>query len=349
MNEDGWIEVTPGWDSNLEVIDVGEQHYRRKRALITGINGQDGSYLAEFLLEKGYEVWGTLKRNSITESQTSRISDINVKLEYADMLDMSSLIRVLQLCKPHEIYNLAAQSHVRISFDQPIYTTHSIATGTLNLLESVRLISPLSKIYQASSSEMFGNNIDDDGYQRETTPMSPVSPYGCAKLYAHNLCKNYRNAYNMFISNGILFNHESPRRGTNFVTNKVVKEAVKIKLGLSKELKLGNLNASRDWGHAQDYVYAMWLMLQHNKPDDFVCSTGISHTVKDLVQYVFNKLDLDWEQYVSTDPKYYRSEELEHLKGDCSKAKDNLGWTHMYTFEEMLDEMIKYWFNNLKK
>ena len=196
---------------------------------------------------------------------------------------------------------------------------------------------------------MFGNNIDDDGYQRETTHMSPVSPYGCAKLYAHNLCKNYRNAYNMFISNGILFNHESPRRGTNFVTNKVVKEAVKIKLGLSKELKLGNLNASRDWGHAQDYVYAMWLMLQHNKPDDFVCSTGISHTVKDLVQYVFNKLDLDWEQYVSTDPKYYRSEELEHLKGDCSKAKDNLGWTHMYTFEEMLDEMIKYWFNNLKK
>ena len=324
----------------------------KKIALITGINGQDGSYLAELLLRKNYEVWGILKRNSVAENQTARIPNNifkKLKLEYADMLDMSSLIRVLQLCKPHEIYNLAAQSHVRISFEQPIYTTHSIATGTLNLLESVRLISPLSKIYQASSSEMFGNNIDDDGYQRETTPMSPVSPYGCAKLYAHNLCKNYRNAYNMFISNGILFNHESPRRGTNFVTNKVVKEAVKIKLGLSKELKLGNLNASRDWGHAQDYVYAMWLMLQHNKPDDFVCSTGISHTVKDLVQYVFNKLDLDWEQYVSTDPKYYRSEELEHLKGDCSKAKDNLGWTHMYTFEEMLDEMIKYWFNNLKK
>ena len=250
MNNDGWIEVTPGWDSNLEIIDIGEQHYRRKRALITGINGQDGSYLAEFLLDKGYKVWGILKRNSVAENQTARIPDNifkRIKLEYADMLDMSSLIRVLQLCKPDEIYNLAAQSHVRISFDQPIYTTHSIATGTLNLLEAVRLISPKSKIYQASSSEMFGNNIDKDGFQREMTPMSPVSPYGCAKVYAYNICRNYRNAYNMFISNGILFNHESPRRGTNFVTNKVVKEAVKIKLGLSNELKLGNLNASRDW------------------------------------------------------------------------------------------------------
>ena len=320
-----------------------------KTALITGINGQDGSYLAEFLLNKGYKVWGILKRNSVAENQTARISDDifkKIKLEYADMLDMSSLIRVLQLCKPNEIYNLAAQSHVRISFDQPIYTTHSIATGTLNLLEAVRLISPLSKVYQASSSEMFGNNIDEDGYQRETTPMNPVSPYGCAKVYAYNICRNYRNAYSMFISNGILFNHESPRRGTNFVTNKVVKEAVKIKLGLSNELKLGNLNASRDWGHAKDYVYAMWLVLQHKEPDDFVCSTGISHTVKDLVEYVFGKLDLEWEKYVAIDKRFYRSEELEHLKGDCSKAKNNLGWTHTYTFEEMLDEMIEYWLKN---
>ena len=317
-----------------------------KRALITGINGQDGSYLTELLLEKGYEVWGILKRNSVAENQTARIPDKvfkKIKLEYADMLDMSSLIRVLQLCKPDEIYNLAAQSHVRISFDQPIYTTHSIATGTLNLLEAIRLVSPKSKMYQASSSEMFGNNIDNDGFQRETTPMNPVSPYGCAKVYGYNICRNYRNAYGMFISNGILFNHESPRRGTNFVTNKVVKEAVKIKLGKSKELKLGNLNASRDWGHAEDYVYAMWLMMQHDKPDDFVCSTGVSHTVKDLVKYVFNKLDLNWEKYVKVDPKYYRSEELEFLKGDCSKAKQILGWKHTYTFESMLDEMIKYW------
>lgn len=320
-----------------------------KTALITGINGQDGSYLAEFLLNKGYKIWGILKRNSVAENQTARIPDNifkQIKLEYADMLDMSSLIRVLQLCKPDEIYNLAAQSHVRISFDQPIYTTHSIATGTLNLLEAVRLISPNTKMYQASSSEMFGNSIDKDGYQRETTPMNPVSPYGCAKVYAYNICRNYRNAYNMFISNGILFNHESPRRGTNFVTNKVVKEAVKIKLGLSNKLKLGNLNASRDWGHAKDYVHAMWLILQHNKSDDFVCSTGVSHTVKDLVKYVFNKLDLDWKKYVAIDKRFYRSEELEHLKGDCSKIKNDLGWSHSYTFETMLDEMIDYWLNN---
>ena len=304
-----------------------------KRALITGINGQDGSYLAELLLSKGYEVWGILKRNSVSENQTAR---------------MSSLIRVLQLCKPDEIYNLAAQSHVRISFDMPIYTTHSIATGTLNLLEAIRLVSPKSRMYQASSSEMFGNNIDKDGFQRETTPLNPVSPYGCAKVYAHNICKNYRNSYGIFISNGILFNHESPRRGTNFVTNKVVKEAVKIKLGLSNELKLGNLNASRDWGHAKDYVYAMWLMLQQDTPDDFVCSTGVSNTVQDLVNYVFNKLDLEPTNYIKTDKRFYRSEELEFLKGDCSKAKKILNWEHKYTFETMLDEMINYWTNILK-
>jgi GDPmannose 4,6-dehydratase len=323
-----------------------------KKALITGINGQDGSYLAELLLEKGYEVWGILKRNSVAENQTARIPNkifSRIKLEYADMLDMSSLCRVLQLCKPDEIYNLAAQSHVRISFDQPIYTTHSIATGTLNLLESIRLVCPKAKMYQASSSEMFGNCIDEDGFQRETTHMSPVSPYGCAKVYGYNICRNYRNAYNLFISNGILFNHESPRRGTNFVTNKVVKEAVKISLGLTDKLKLGNLKASRDWGHAKDYVYAMWLMLQHDTPDDFVCSTGISHTVEELVKYVFGKLDLDWTKYIKIDKKYYRSEELEFLKGDCSKAKTELGWQHEYTFESMLDEMIEFWKKELTK
>jgi len=321
-----------------------------KKALITGINGQDGSYLAELLLSKGYEVWGILKRNSVAENQTSRLSDdvfSKIKLEYADMLDMSSLVRVLQLCHPDEIYNLAAQSHVRISFDMPVYTTQSIAIGTLNLLEAIRVTCPKTKMYQASSSEMFGNNIDDDGFQRETTPMNPVSPYGCAKVYAHNICKNYRNAYDMFISNGILFNHESPRRGTNFVTNKVAKEAVKIKLGLSNELKLGNLDASRDWGHAKDYVEVMWLMLQQDSPDDFVCSTGVSHTVKDLVKYVFTKLDLDWKKYVAIDERFYRSEELKHLKGDCSKIKDKLNWTPTYTFETMLDEMVEYWINKL--
>lgn len=322
-----------------------------KIALITGINGQDGSYLAEFLLEKGYEVHGTLKRNSVAENQTSRLDKVydKVKLHYADLTDLSSLVRVINEVKPIEIYNLAAQSHVRISFDQPLYTANVTGIGTLNVLESVKLLDPSIKIYQASSSEMFGNSIDDDGFQRETTPMNPVSPYGCAKVFSYNICRNYRNSYGMFISNGILFNHESPRRGTNFVTNKVCKEAVKIKLGLSNELKLGNLDATRDWGHAKDYVKVMWEILQLDKPDDFVCSTGVSHTVQDLCEYVFGKLELDWEQYVRQDEKFLRPEELHNLKGDSSKLIKATGWSHDYTFETMLDEMIEYWlhkFNN---
>jgi GDPmannose 4,6-dehydratase len=321
-----------------------------KIALITGINGQDGSYLSEFLLQKGYEVHGTLKRNSVAENQTSRLESIynKVNLHYADLTDLSSLISVIQKVNPDEIYNLAAQSHVRISFDQPLYTANVTGIGTLNMLEAVKLIKPNTKIYQASSSEMFGNSIDDDGYQRETTPMNPVSPYGCAKVFSYNICRNYRNSYNMFISNGILFNHESPRRGTNFVTNKVCKEAVKIKLGLSTELKLGNLDATRDWGHAKDYVEAMWLILQENTSDDFVCSTGISHSVKDLCEYVFNKLELNYKDYVKLDNKFLRPEELHNLKGDSTKLKKLTGWTPEYTFESMLDEMVEYWLNHYK-
>jgi GDPmannose 4,6-dehydratase len=325
----------------------------KKIALITGINGQDGSYLAEFLLEKDYEVWGILKRNSVSETQTTRIDHLRdknlLKLEYADMTDMASLVRILLLCKPDEIYNLAAQSHVKISFDQPIYTANVVGMGALNLLEAVRMVSPESKIYQASSSEMFGNNIDLDGYQRESTKMTPVSPYGCAKVYAYNICGNYRNSYNMKIWNGILFNHESPRRGSNFVTNKVVKAAVRIKLGLQDDVVLGNLDATRDWGHAKDYVEAMWLMLQSDTPKDYVCSTGVSHSVKYLCDYTFSRLELNYTDYVKQDTKFLRPEELKDLKGDSNKIRTELNWEPKYTFETMINEMIEYWIKYYEK
>lgn len=321
-----------------------------KTALITGINGQDGSYLAELLLDKGYMVHGTVKRNSVAETQTARLSDdvyTRLNLHYADLTDLSSLINVLNNVQPDEIYNLAAQSHVRVSFDQPLYTAQATGVGVLNMLEAIRQVSLHSRLYQASSSEMFGNNIDTDGYQRESTPMCPVSPYGCAKVYAYNICRNYRNSYDMFISNGILFNHESPRRGTNFVTNKVAKEAVRIKCGLTDKLVMGNMDATRDWGHAKDYVEAMWLMLQQNTPDDYVCATGVSHSVQQLVDYVFARLDLDVEQHVTTDVRYERAEELKHLRGDSSKAQEHLGWTHTYTFDSMMDEMVDYWMDQM--
>jgi GDPmannose 4,6-dehydratase len=323
----------------------------KKVALITGINGQDGSYLAELLLEKGYEVHGTLKRNSVSENQTSRLDNVFDKLilHYADLTDLSSMIRVISEIKPQEVYNLAAQSHVRISFDQPLYTVNVTGLGTLNILEAVKLIDPTIKIYQASSSEMFGNTIDSDGFQRETTQLNPVSPYGCAKVFSYNICRNYRNSYNMKIWNGILFNHESPRRGTNFVTNKVVKAAVRISLGLQDKLHIGNLSATRDWGHAKDYVYAMWLMLQSDKPDDYVCSTGVSHSVKDLCEYVFSSLGLDYLKYIVVDEKHFRPEELENLKGDSTKLRKELSWEPEYTFESMLDEMINYWVKYYEK
>lgn len=325
----------------------------KKLALILGANGQDASYLAELLIEKGYVVHGTIRRNSVPESQTTRIQvlrDTNqITLHYMDLTDPISVESIINEVKPDEIYHLAAQSHVQISFELPKYTLDVNGGGTLAVLEAVRKFSPKSKIYHAATSEMFGNSIDDDGYQRETTRLSPVSPYGCSKLYAHSLCHNYRNAYNMFICSGILFNHESPRRGINFVTNKVVLEAVKIKLGLSNELVLGNLGAMRDWGHAKDYVEGMWRMLQQDNPDDYVLATGVSKSVRDLVNYVFDKLELDVDTYVKSDDKFQRAEELHFLQGDATKAKEKLGWKPTYTFETMLDEMIAYWFENLLK
>ena len=319
----------------------------KKTALIIGANGQDASYMAEFLIKKGYEVHGTIRRNSVPESQTTRIEHLRsqnlITLHYMDLTDPISVESIISELKPDEIYHLAAQSHVQISFELPKYTLDVNAGGTLSVLEAVRKFSPKSKVYHAATSEMFGNSISSDGFQREDTPLKPVSPYGCSKLYAHSLCNNYRNSYDMFICSGILFNHESPRRGINFVTNKVVLEAVKIKLGLSDELVLGNLNAYRDWGHAKDYIKGMWLMLQQDAPKDYVLATGIAHSVNELIDYVFTKLDLDRDKYVKSDKKFERAEELHFLKGDSTKARTELGWEIEYSFETMLDEMIEYW------
>jgi GDPmannose 4,6-dehydratase len=322
-----------------------------KIALIIGANGQDASYLAEFLIEKEYIVHGTIRRNSVPESQTTRIQHLHdsqsIKLHYMDLTDPLSVEQIISDIKPNEIYHLAAQSHVQISFELPKYTLDTNSGGTLAVLEAVKKFSPHSRVYHAATSEMFGNSCDADGYQRETTPLKPVSPYGCSKLYAHSLCSNYRNAYNIFVCSGILFNHESSRRGINFVTNKIILEAVKIKLGMSDKLVLGNLNSMRDWGHAKDYVRGMWLMLQQEKPEDYVLATGESRSINELVDYVFNKLDLDRNVYVKHDSKFERAEELNYLKGDASYAEKVLGWKREYTFESMIDEMIQYWLDKL--
>ena len=321
----------------------------KRKAFITGISGQDGSYLSELLLEKDYDVYGIVRRNSTAENQWSRLDHVNplINVEYGDLTDISSLERLIRTIQPDEIYNLGAQSHVRISFDVPQYTVQTNAVGVLNILEAWRNNCPTSRFYQASSSEMFGRSVDEDGYQRETTKMEPTSPYGCAKVFGYNIVRHYRNAYKLFASNGILFNHESPRRGSNFVTNKVVKSAVEISKGLRDKLPLGNLEAYRDWGHSKDYVRAMHMIVNHTESDDFVCATGTTNSVGDMCKYVFNKLEMNYKDYVVIDERYFRAEELNYLRGDSSKLRSTLGWEPEYTFETLMDDMIQYWLTKI--
>lgn len=302
-----------------------------KRALVTGITGQDGSYLTELLLEKGYEVHGLVRRSSTFN--TDRIDHIYVdphtpgarlKLHFADLSDASRLVTLIASIQPHEVYNLAAQSHVRVSFDEPEYTADTTGLGTIRLLEAIRAAGSDARFYQASSSEMFGATPPP---QNEETPFYPRSPYGVAKVYSYWITKNYREAYGMFASNGILFNHESPRRGDTFVTRKITRAVARIATGVQSELYMGNLDAVRDWGYAPEYVEAMWRMLQHDEPDDFVVATGTSYTVRDFLELSFGHVDLDYRDYVRFDERYLRPTEVDALIGDPSKAQDRLGWT----------------------
>jgi GDPmannose 4,6-dehydratase len=320
-----------------------------KRALITGITGQDGSYLAELLLSKGYEVFGLVRRNSITEHQQSRLDHAfiahRVQNVYGDLLDASSLNEAVKNAKPDEVYNLAAQSHVRISFEIPQFTTQVNALGALNMLEAVRRYAPEARYYQASSSEMFGNSVDIDRRQRETTPMHPVSPYGCAKLFAYHATRHYRESYGLFACNGILFNHESPRRAANFVTQKIIKNAKRIKHQIQAgvvpaPLELGNLDAARDWGYARDYVRAMHAIVNHTRPDDFVVATGEAHTVREFCRLVFDLLGLDHRDWVRVNPKFLRPNELDYLCGDATKIKNTLGWAHAGAFKALIRRML---------
>ena len=318
-----------------------------KRALITGITGQDGSFLAELLLEKGYEVYGLIRRSS--SFNTERINhlykdphepDNRLLLFYGDLNDSSSLNTILRNTQPDEIYNLGAQSHVRVSFDVPEYTGEVTGLGTVRILEAIRETGIRPRFYQASSSELFG--LAREVPQTEKTPFYPRSPYGCAKAYAYHITVNYRESYGLFASNGILFNHESERRGETFVSRKITRAATRIKLGLQTKLYLGNLDARRDWGYAKDYVKAMWLMLQADQPGDYVIATGETHSVRDFLDEAFGYLDLDWTNYVEVDPRYYRPAEVDVLLGDYSKARQELGWEPAVTFKELVRLMVDH-------
>ncbi len=310
----------------------------QKRALITGITGQDGSYLAELLLNKGYEVFGLVRRTSILNFERIKHIQDRIKLISGDLLDQNSLMNAIKESNPEEIYNLASQSFVPASWSQPVFTGEATALGVARMLEAIRAVNPKIKFYQASSSEMFGKVREVP--QTEKTEFYPRSPYGVAKLYGHWITINYRESYNMFCCSGILFNHESPRRGLEFVTRKVTNTVAKIKLGLANELRLGNLDAKRDWGFAGDYVKAMWLMLQQNEPEDYVIATGATHSVKDLVQIAFDYVNLNWEDYVKVDPKFVRPAEVKLLLGDSSKALKKIGWKSEVSFEELVIMMV---------
>ncbi len=324
-----------------------------KKALITGITGQDGSYLAELLLDKGYKVYGLIRRSSTfgTERIDHLYKDPHEKpaleLIYGDLTDGGNLSTVLNDINPDEVYNLGAQSHVRVSFDQPIYTVNADALGVLRLLEAIRTMARPPRFYQASSSEMYGKVHEVP--QKETTPFYPRSPYGCAKVYSYWQTINHRESYNLFACNGILFNHESPRRGETFVTRKITRAATRIKEGLQKKLYLGNLDAKRDWGFAGDYVEAMWLMLQQDEPEDFVIATGKTYAVREFLNEVFGQLDLDWNEYVEIDPRYYRPAEVELLLGDASKAREKLGWEPKVDLKGLAKMMVESDWNLAKK
>lgn len=313
------------------------------KALITGITGQDGSYLAELLLDKGYEVHGIVRRHAIENNRFNNIKNIldKITLHEGDMCDESSIFKTIHNLQPDEVYNLSAQSHVKVSSDTPIYTSKVNGIAVVSLLEAIRQIKPNCKFYQASSSEMFGNSVDDDGFQRETTTMNPVSPYACAKLYGYHIVRHYRNAYNIFACNGILMNHESPRRGESFVTQKIVRAAINIKYGRQDKLMLGNLDAYRDWSHAKDMVKGMHLIMQHNIPDDFLLASGESHSVSEFCDFTFEYLGMDYRDYVEIDPKFYRAQELTFLRGDCTKAKTLLGWKQEYNLKSLIADMIE--------
>jgi GDPmannose 4,6-dehydratase len=310
----------------------------RRRALITGITGQDGSYLAELLLEKGYEVHGMVRRSSTETFQRLQGCRDDVVLHTGDLLDQRSLGDVMRECQPHEIYNLAAMSFVAASWNQPVLTAEFSGVGATRMLEAMRDTVPEARFYQASSSEMFGKVLEVP--QRESTPFYPRSPYGVAKVYGHFITVNYRESYDLFACSGILFNHESPRRGLEFVTRKVTHAAAAIKLGLQEDLALGNLDAERDWGYAKDYVEAMWLMLQQDAPDDYVIATGEAHSVRELVDVAFGHVGLDSAEYVRIDPRFLRPAEVEHLIGDASKAREKLGWAPQTSFRELVELMV---------